>query len=69
MFLDSAARPEYTQPFLDEIEEVIREDNIQEDEDGILRFNPSSLAKLWKLDSFMKRALGYRRMALLICAW
>jgi hypothetical protein len=59
MFLDSAARPEYTQPLLDEIEEVVQEDNIQEDEDGILRFNPSSLAKLRKLDSFMKRALGY----------
>jgi cytochrome P450 len=56
MFLDLAARPEYTQPLLHEIEEVIREDNVQEDEDGILRFNPSSLAKLWKLDSFMKES-------------
>ena len=54
--LDLAARPEYTQPLRDEIEEVIKQDNVEEDENGALRFNQSSLAKLWKLDSFMKES-------------
>ena len=56
MVLDLAARPEYTQPLRDEIEEVIKQDNIEEDENGVLRFKQSSLAKLWKLDSFMKES-------------
>lgn len=54
--LDLASRPEYTQPLRDEIEEVIKQDNIEEDEDGVPRFKQSSLAKLWKLDSFMKES-------------
>lgn len=54
--LDLAARPEYTQPLRDEIEEVIKQDNVEEDEKGVLRFRQSSLAKLWKLDSFMKES-------------
>lgn len=54
--LDLAAKQEYTQPLRDEIEEVIRQDNVEEDENGILRFKQSSLAKLWKLDSFMKES-------------
>ena len=54
--LDLAARPEYTQPLRDEIEEVVRQDNVQEDENGVLRLSLSSLAKLWKMDSFMKES-------------
>jgi hypothetical protein len=54
--LDLAARPEYTQPLREEIEEVIREDNVQEDENGVLRLKQASLNKLWKLDSFMKES-------------
>ena len=54
--LDLAARPEYTQPLRDEIEEVVKQDNVEEDEYGVLRFKQSSLAKLWKLDSFMKES-------------
>ena len=54
--LDLAARPEYIQPLRDEIEEVIKQDNVEEDENGVLRFKQSSLAKLWKLDSFMKES-------------
>lgn len=56
IILDLAARPEYTQPLRDEIEEVIAQDNVEEDENGVLRFKQSSLAKLWKLDSFMKES-------------
>lgn len=56
LILDLAARPEYTQPLRDEIEEVIKQDNVEEDENGVLRFKQSSLAKLWKLDSFMKES-------------
>lgn len=56
IMLDLAARPEYTKPLRDEIEEVIKQDNVQEDENGVLRFKQSSLAKLWKLDSFMKES-------------
>ena len=54
--LDLATRPEYTQPLRDEIEEVIKQDNVEEDENGVFRFKQSSLAKLWKLDSFMKES-------------
>lgn len=36
--LDLAMRPEYTQPLRDEIEEVIKQDNVEEDEDGVSRF-------------------------------
>ncbi|KAF2259658.1 cytochrome P450 [Lojkania enalia] len=56
MVIDLAARPEYTQPLREEIEEVIREDNVQEDENGVLRLKQASLNKLWKLDSFMKES-------------
>ena len=56
IILDLAARPEYTQPLRDEIEQVIKQDNVEEDENGVLRFKQSSLAKLWKLDSFMKES-------------
>ncbi|KAJ4302892.1 hypothetical protein N0V90_001783 [Kalmusia sp. IMI 367209] len=56
IWLDLAARPEYTQPLRDEIEEVIRQDNVQEDEKGVLRWKQASLNKLWKLDSFMKES-------------
>lgn len=54
--LDLAARPEYTQPLRDEMEEIIEQDNVEEDENGVLRFKQSSLAKFWKLDSFMKES-------------
>ena len=54
--LDLAARPEYIQPLRNEVEEVVRQDNVEEDENGILRFKQSSLAKLWKLDSFIKES-------------
>lgn len=54
--LDLAARPEYTGPLREEIQEVIRENNVQKDENGILRWNQASLNKLWKLDSFMKES-------------
>ncbi|KAL8794175.1 MAG: hypothetical protein Q9195_003243 [Heterodermia aff. obscurata] len=54
--LDLATRPEYIQPLRDEVEEVAREDNVEEDENGILRFKQTSLAKLWKLDSFIKES-------------
>lgn len=56
MVIDLAARSEYTQPLREEIEQVIREDNVQEDENGVLRLKQSSLNKLWKLDSFMKES-------------
>ena len=56
IILDLASRPEYIQPLRDEIEEVIVNDNVEEDENGVLRFKQSSLAKLWKLDSFMKES-------------
>lgn len=56
IILDLATRTEYTQPLRDEIEEVIKQDNVEEDENGVLRFKQSSLAKLWKLDSFMKES-------------
>ena len=56
IILDLAARPEYTQPLRDEIEEVIKQDNVKEDKNGVMRFKQSSLAKLWKLDSFMKES-------------
>lgn len=55
--LDLASRPEYVQPLRDEIEEVVRQDNVEEDAKGTLRFKQISLAKLWKLDSFMKESL------------
>lgn len=35
---------------------MIQEDNVQEDENGVLRFKQASLNKLWKLDSFMKES-------------
>ena len=54
--LDLASRPEYTQPLREEIEDVIKQDNVEEDENGVLRFKQTSLAKLWKLDSFMKES-------------
>lgn len=56
MFLDLATRPEYTQPLRDEIEEVVKEDRVEADENGVLKFKQSSLAKLKKLDSFMKES-------------
>lgn len=56
IILDLASRPEYIQPLRDEIEGIIAEDNVEEDEDGVLRFKQASLAKLWKLDSFMKES-------------
>ena len=54
--LDLATKPEYIQPLRDEIEQVARQDNVEEDGNGVLRFKRSSLAKLWKLDSFMKES-------------
>ena len=54
--LDLATRTEYIQPLRDEVEEVVRQDNVEEDENGILRFKQTSLAKLWKLDSFIKES-------------
>lgn len=56
MFLDLATKPEYTQPLRDEIEDVIKEDEVEEDEHGALKFKQSTLAKLKKLDSFMKES-------------
>ncbi|KAI9646522.1 hypothetical protein NHQ30_004515 [Ciborinia camelliae] len=58
IILDLAARPEYIQPLRDEIEEVIAQEDVEEDENGILRFKQSSLIKLWKSDSFMKGVQG-----------
>lgn len=54
--LDLAQKPEYTAPLRQEIQDVIKEHKIQEDEKGILRWNPTALNKLWKLDSFMKES-------------
>jgi len=56
VLLDLASRPEYTQPLRDEIEEIIKEDNVELDDHGVLRFKQTSLAKLKKLDSFIKES-------------
>jgi hypothetical protein len=56
VLMDLATRPEYTQPLRDEIQDVIAEDNVEEDEYGVLKFKQTSLAKLKKLDSFVKES-------------
>lgn len=55
--IDLAARPAYIQPLRDELEKAIGEDGWQYDESGERYVGRSTLAKMWKLDSFVKESM------------
>jgi hypothetical protein len=56
VMFDLACRPEYIQPLRDEIDKVIAEDGQDVDEEGFLKLKKTSMAKLRKLDSFLKES-------------
>lgn len=56
VLLDLASRPEYIQPLREEVEQVIREDGEDIDENGRPYIRKSSFAKMKKLDSFIKES-------------
>ncbi|KAI3542551.1 hypothetical protein CSPX01_06756 [Colletotrichum filicis] len=53
---DLLGRPEYIEPLREEIEEVIKEDGVEKDENGQVFLSKSSMGKLKKLDSFIKES-------------
>ncbi|OHE97166.1 hypothetical protein CORC01_07607 [Colletotrichum orchidophilum] len=53
---DLLGRPEYVGPLREEIEEVIKEDGVERDENGQVFLSKSSIGKLKKLDSFIKES-------------
>jgi gliotoxin biosynthesis cytochrome P450 monooxygenase len=56
VIFDLACRPQYIQPLRDEIDEVIAEDNQGVSKGSLLKLQKPSMAKLRKLDSFLKES-------------
>lgn len=54
---DLATRPEYFEPLRQEIEDVLKEDGYQVDEQGRRIMERTSYVKLRKLDSFLKESM------------
>jgi hypothetical protein len=56
--LDLAARPEYIEPLRQEAQAIIAQE-------GTIRLRPTALAKLWKMDSFLKESQRFNHANLL----
>lgn len=54
--MNLATYPRHIDPLRQEIEAVIREDGLLPDDDGHIVFSKRSVAKLHKLDSFIKES-------------
>lgn len=55
--IDLAARPEYIQPLRDELIQAVQQDGWQYDDSGDCYVGRSTLAKMWKLDSFIRESM------------
>ena len=56
VIFDLASRREYIQPMRDEIEQVIKDDGYDLDEEGFVKMKKTSFTKLRRLDSFLKES-------------
>ena len=54
VIFDLAARPEYIQPLRDEVEQIIAVDG----------WTKAAMAKMWKLDSFLKECVRFNNISL-----
>jgi hypothetical protein len=61
------AHPEYIQPLREEIEQLMADEGHEFSEDGSVRMKKKSLAKLKKLDSFLKESQRMKPLGLGIC--